>query len=169
MKQTQTNPPKSNCRHQNLSTQQEAQKLQLFPGPFCSGSSTQHCEKWADTLDEINELEAIQACCLAEWGYKPVVHCRGLWCWAMAICPALSLKSCRHSCLLCAMSHGIVCFVPPDGEFLSWVSVVKGKSSSTQAPSQLSAKYVPRKGEGLEGKIRRWEIAVQPETQVSLW
>lgn len=117
MKQTQTKPPNptADTKASNSPTQQEAQNLQLFLGLFCSGSVTQHCEKWAVTLDEINELEAIQVCCSAGWGHKPVVHCRGLWCLAMAICPVLSLKSCRCSCLLCAVSHGIVSFMPPDG------------------------------------------------------
>lgn len=138
MKQTQTKPPNptADTKASNSPTQQEAQNLQLFLGLFCSGSVTQHCEKWAVTLDEINELEAIQVCCSAGWGHKPVVHCRGLWCLAMAICPVLSLKSCRCSCLLCAVSHGIVSFIPPDGGFLLWMSVVKAKFSSTQAPSE---------------------------------
>lgn len=165
MKQTQTKPlnPTADTKASNPPTQQEAQNLQLFLGLFCSGSVTQHCEKWAVTLDEINELEAIQVCCSAGWGHKPAVHCRGLWCLAMAICPVLSLKSCRCSCLLCAVSHGIVSFMPPDGGFLLWMSVVKAKFSSTQAPSE---QMCARAGWGTGGSslYKAGEMAVQPET-----
>lgn len=51
--------------------------------------------------------------------------------------------------------HGIVCFMPPDGDFLLWMRVMRGKFNSTWAPSNLSKwkMYITRKGEGLKGKV----------------
>lgn len=116
--------------------------------------NTEYCEKWADTLDEINELEAIQACCSAEWGHKPVLHCRGLWCWAMAICPVLSLKSCRHSCLLCGLSMGLSALCHQMVNFCcEWVWWKENLVPPQHLHNHLIDKPVPRRSEGLEGKV----------------
>lgn len=47
------------------------------------------------------------------------------------------------------------CFMPPDGDFLLWMRVMRGKFNSTRAPSNLSKwkTYITRKGERLKGKV----------------
>lgn len=176
MKQTQAKSANqtADTKTSDPSTQQEAQNLQLFPGPFCGSSCTEHCEKGADPLDGINELEAIQACCSAEWGHKPGLHCRGLWCWATAICPVLSLKAADTPafCALCPKGLAALChqMVKSCCEGVRWK---ENSALHRHYLNYLTDKPVPGKGEGLEGeaftKVGGWEIAVEPKAQVSLW
>ena len=140
-------------------TQQQIHNLQLFPGPFCSGSFTQHVILWGvHTLDEMNELDKSHACRWGECGRKPAFTLQRtvLLSHSNLSSPRSEERRELQSLLpfTCAVPHGIVSFVPPDGDFRLWMSVMKGKFNSTWAPSKLSK----LKTRTCQARARSWKV-----------